>query len=100
MKQSGPEKRISESETERAVTELGFVGSYMGTDFDMSLNDPALNPFYEGLTGLGVPLSIHPAPASIDGPAGDKNFQQFATRRRPPTAEKPMKIVAGDSGKI
>ena len=65
------------AETERAVTELGFVGPYIGTDFGTSLNDPALNPFYEKLTELDVPLFIHPAPANIDGPAGDKNLQQF-----------------------
>ena len=65
------------AETERAVTELGFLGPYIGTDFGMSLNDPALDRLYERLTALNVPLFIHPAPANIDGPSGDKNLQQF-----------------------
>ncbi len=64
-------------ETERAVTELGFFGPYIGTDFGRPLNDPALDVFYEKLTSLNVPLFIHPAPANIDGPAGDPNLKQF-----------------------
>jgi aminocarboxymuconate-semialdehyde decarboxylase len=64
-------------ETERAVAELGFCGPYIGTDFGMPLNDPRMNRFYECLTRLDVPLFIHPAPAGIDGPAGDANLRQF-----------------------
>ncbi len=64
-------------ETERAVQELGFFGPYIGTDFGRSLNDPALDVYYEKLTALNVPLFIHPAPANIDGPAGDANLAQF-----------------------
>ena len=65
------------AETERAVTELGFLGPYIGTDFGMPLNDPALDRFYEKLSDLNVPLFVHPAPANIDGPLGDSNLQQF-----------------------
>lgn len=64
-------------ETQRAVTELGFSGPYIGSDFGMSLNDPRLDRFYAKLVELDVPLFIHPAPASIDGPAGDPNLAQF-----------------------
>ena len=64
-------------ETERAVSELGLLGPYIGSDFGMPLNDPRLDPFYEHLTKLGVPLFIHPAPAGIDGPKGDPNLKQF-----------------------
>ncbi len=64
-------------ETERAVTELGFLGPYIGTDFGMPLNHPALDVFYEKLVELNVPLFIHPAPAGLDGPAGDPNLSQF-----------------------
>jgi aminocarboxymuconate-semialdehyde decarboxylase len=64
-------------ETERAVTELGMYGPYIGTDFGRPLNDPALDKFYEKLTELNVPLFIHPGPAGIDGPAGDANLKQF-----------------------
>ncbi len=64
-------------ETERAVTELGMYGPYIGTDFGRPLNDPALDEFYARITKLNVPLFIHPAPAGIDGPAGDPNLKQF-----------------------
>ena len=64
-------------ETERAVRDLGFLGPYIGTDFGMPLNDPRMDRFYEAVTGLGVPLFNHPAPAGIDGPSGDANLQQF-----------------------
>ncbi|HEY5681441.1 MAG TPA: amidohydrolase family protein [Pseudomonadales bacterium] len=64
-------------ETERAVRELGMYGPYIGTDFGRPLNDPALDPFYEKLIELDVPLFIHPAPAGIDGPPGDPNLKQF-----------------------
>ena len=64
-------------ELERAVGDLGFLGAYVGTDFGTSLNDPSLDPFYEKLVALDVPLFLHPAPAGIDGPAGDANLKQF-----------------------
>lgn len=64
-------------EAQRAVRELGFLGVYIGTDFGMSLNDPRMDPFYEAIVALDVPLFIHPAPAAIDGPAGDPNLMQF-----------------------
>lgn len=64
-------------EAQRAVRELGFLGVYIGTDFGMSLNDARLDPFYEAIVALDVPLFIHPAPAAIDGPKGDANLMQF-----------------------
>lgn len=64
-------------EAQRAVRELGFLGVYIGTDFGMSLNDARMDPFYEAMVALDVPLFIHPAPAAIDGPAGDPNLMQF-----------------------
>lgn len=64
-------------ETRRAVTELGMLGPYIGTDFGRSLDDPALDAFYEALVELDVPLFIHPAPAGIDGPAGDANLRRY-----------------------
>lgn len=64
-------------ESQRAVEELGFFGVYIGTDVGLKLNDSKLDPFYECLTDLDVPLFIHPAPAGIDGPAGDPNLKQF-----------------------
>jgi aminocarboxymuconate-semialdehyde decarboxylase len=64
-------------ELERAVTELGFLGGYVGTDLGRPLNAPDLDPFYEKVVALDVPLFIHPGPAGIDGPAGDPNLGQF-----------------------
>lgn len=64
-------------EAQRAVNDLGFYGVYIGTDFGTRLNDPALDPFYACIASLDVPLFIHPAPAGIDGPAGDANLKQF-----------------------
>ncbi len=64
-------------ELERAVRDLGFLGAYVGTDFGTPLNDASLDPFYEKLVALNVPLFLHPAPAGIDGPAGDANLKQF-----------------------
>jgi aminocarboxymuconate-semialdehyde decarboxylase len=65
------------AETERAIGELGLLGPYIGTDFGRPLNDPSLDPFYETVARLDVPLFIHPAPAGIDGPPGDANLRQF-----------------------
>ena len=64
-------------ETQRAVEELGFYGPYIGSEFGRSLDDPALDAFYETVTRLNVPLFIHPAPAGIDGPPGDPNLRRF-----------------------
>ena len=64
-------------ELERAVHELGMVGAYIGTDFGIPLSSSDLDPFYEKVVALDVPLFIHPAPAGIDGPVGDPNLKQF-----------------------
>ena len=64
-------------ETERAVRELGFLAPYIGTNFGMPLDDVRLDPFFEALVALDVPLFIHPAPAGIDGPSGDAGLQQY-----------------------
>ena len=64
-------------EMQRTVTELGMFGAYIGTDFGTPLNDTSLDPFFEAVCRLDVPLFIHPAPAGIDGPAGDANLRQF-----------------------
>ncbi len=68
---------LAMAETERAVRELGMLAAYIGTDFPLALSDPGLDPFYELLVHLDVPLFIHPGPAGIDGPAGDKNLRPF-----------------------
>ncbi|MEL7043953.1 MAG: amidohydrolase family protein [Pseudomonadota bacterium] len=65
------------AELRRAVEQLGLLGPYIGTDFGRHLNDPGLDPFYATVADLDVPLFIHPGPAGIDGPPGDRNLRQF-----------------------
>jgi aminocarboxymuconate-semialdehyde decarboxylase len=48
-------------ELERAVTELGLVAGYIGTDYGFTLDDPCLDDFYQTVIDLDVPLFIHPA---------------------------------------
>ena len=64
-------------ETQRAVEDLGMYGPYIGTDIGMSLDDARMDQFYEALVEMDVPLFLHPAPAGIDGPAGDPNLKRF-----------------------
>ena len=65
------------NELHRAVSELGLLAAYIGTDIGQPLDSPAMNPLYETCTKLNVPLFVHPAPAGIDGPAGDPNLNRF-----------------------
>lgn len=64
-------------ELTRAVTELGFLGGYMGTDTPRPLEDAAFDPLYQAFVDLNVPLFLHPAPAGIDGPKGDPNLTDY-----------------------
>lgn len=52
-------------ELERAVTELGMLGPYIGTEFGLTLDDPALDPFYARVVELDVPIFIHPASTGL-----------------------------------
>ncbi|MFM7534654.1 MAG: amidohydrolase family protein [Acidimicrobiales bacterium] len=53
------------AELHRARTELGLCAPYTGTEFGFELDDPRLDPFYEALVALDVPLFLHPT--SNDG---------------------------------
>ena len=64
-------------EVERAVTDLNMFAPYIGTDHPHALCAPEMDRFYEKLVELNVPLFIHPAPAGIDGPAGDPGLTRF-----------------------
>lgn len=64
-------------ELKRSVTELRLFGAYIGTDLTVTLDDAALDPFYETLADLDVPLFIHPAPAGIDGPAATIQLKRY-----------------------
>ena len=56
-------------ELKRAVEELGLWAPYVGTEFGIRLDSPAMDPLYRRCVELNVPLFLHPAPAGIDGPA-------------------------------
>lgn len=64
-------------ELQRAVTELGLFGACFGTDMPLRLHDAQFDPLYEAAVKLDVPLFVHPAPAGIDGPAGDPALREF-----------------------
>ena len=64
-------------ELQRAVSELGLLGGYIGTDMPHRLDDAVMDPLYKACVRLDVPLFIHPSPAGIDGPAGDANLNDY-----------------------
>lgn len=64
-------------ELDRAVTDLGLLGGYVGTDMPHRLDAPGMDRFYEAVTRLDVPLFLHPSPAGIDGPPGDPNLSDY-----------------------
>ena len=64
-------------ELRRAVSELGLLGAYIGTDLGRPLDDPGLDPFYAACVELDVPLFIHPAPGGIDAPRRDERVARF-----------------------
>jgi len=57
-------------ELKRSILELGLWGAYVGTEFGLGLDAPALDPLYSTFVELNVPLFLHPAPSGIDGPRG------------------------------
>lgn len=64
-------------ELERAISELGLLGCYIGTDMPHRLDDPEMDRLYEACLRLDVPLFLHPSPAGIDGPKGDPNLSDY-----------------------
>src|SRR4051794_21301329 len=68
----------SVAEARRAVRELGMVGVYIDTDpAGRTLDDPDLDPLYEALVDLDVPLFVHPSPLGKDGPADDPRLRRW-----------------------
>jgi aminocarboxymuconate-semialdehyde decarboxylase len=65
------------AELRRAVTELGLVGPYTGTDLGRALDDPAFDEVWSTCTELDVPLFLHPAPDGIDSPRRDDRLARF-----------------------
>ena len=49
------------TEAERAITELGCRGIYLGTNVrGKELADPSFLPVFERINSLGVPIFLHP----------------------------------------
>ncbi|MGA0877765.1 MAG: amidohydrolase family protein [Ilumatobacteraceae bacterium] len=65
------------AELRRAVEKHGLLGAYIGTDFGTTLDDPALDPFWDTAVALDVPVFIHPAPWGIDGPLRDERIRKY-----------------------
>ncbi|HXV91890.1 MAG TPA: amidohydrolase family protein [Pseudonocardia sp.] len=66
------------AEARRAVRELGMVAVYLDTDpCGRTLDDPALDPLYEAIVELDVPLFVHPSPLGADGPPDDPRLRRF-----------------------
>ena len=64
-------------ELERSVRELGLVAAYTGTHYPFNLDDPRLDPFYEALVDLDVPLFLHPASSGGDKGPEDPRLNRF-----------------------
>jgi aminocarboxymuconate-semialdehyde decarboxylase len=62
-------------ELRRSVEELGLLGPYLRTDPGIELDDPRLDPFYETLEELNVPLFLHGAMAGAEGMFRDPRFE-------------------------
>ena len=64
-------------EVERAVTDLGLIAAYVGTDYGFSLDDPKLDVFYQTVVNLDIPLLIHPATNNGIRGAADERLSRF-----------------------
>ena len=64
-------------EVERAVTDLGLIAAYVGTDYGFSLDDPKLDVFYQTVVNLDIPLLIHPATNNGIRGASDERLSRF-----------------------
>lgn len=69
--------RAAITELRRAVTDLGMLGAYVGTDLGRPLDDSAFDPLYAAFVELDVPLFVHPAPGGIDAPRRDERLARF-----------------------
>lgn len=65
------------AELRRAVRELGMRAGYIGVSMTQGLDAPTMDPFYEALCELNVPLFIHPASEGIDGPPGNPAYRNY-----------------------
>lgn len=66
------------AEARRAVRDLGMIAVYLDTDpGGRTLDDPGLDPLYETLVDLDVPLFVHPSPLGVHGPPDDPRLRRF-----------------------
>ncbi|GAA0607256.1 amidohydrolase family protein [Sporichthya brevicatena] len=66
------------AELRRSVRDLGLRAAYIDTDpAGRTLDDPALDPLYEALVELDVPLFVHPTPLGEQGPPDDVRLRRF-----------------------
>jgi len=66
------------AEARRAVRDAGMVACYIDTDpAGRTLDDPQLDPLYEALVELDVPLFVHPTPLGPGGPPADPRMRRF-----------------------
>jgi len=65
------------AELNRAISELGLVAAYIGTDYGFTLDDPRLDDFYRTLIELDVPLLIHPSTNNGVRGAADERLGRF-----------------------
>jgi aminocarboxymuconate-semialdehyde decarboxylase len=69
-------------ELEYAVTQLGARAVQIGASVEgKTLDDPSFDPFWEAVSGLGVPIVIHPV--DVGGAAHDKRFFMHITYGNP-----------------
>jgi len=64
-------------ELRRAVSELGLLGAYIGTDLGLPLDHPEFDQLYEACVELNVPIFLHPAPDGISAPRRDERLARF-----------------------
>ena len=65
------------AELRRAVRELSMLAAYIGSGMPQGLDDAVMDPFYETVAELDVPLFIHPGPEGIDGPPGNAALRRY-----------------------
>jgi aminocarboxymuconate-semialdehyde decarboxylase len=58
---------LAAEELRRCVSELGFIGTEIGTRVgDLELGDPLFDPFFDAAAELGAVVLVHPADTSLD----------------------------------
>ncbi|MEM9035547.1 MAG: amidohydrolase family protein [Actinomycetota bacterium] len=64
------------AELERATTALGLVAAYVGSDYGVGLDEPALDDLYARLVELDVPLFVHGVTNDGIGPPPDRRLRR------------------------